>query len=87
MKRAPQSADIVLRELFKLAKKVKPKLRLTAAQREERALRLLGDGKVTFSKAAEIAGLDVFSFAELVKSSQAAWVGMRPDELRKELRG
>lgn len=54
--------------------------------KQERALRLLGEGKATFSKAAEIAGLDVFSFAELVKSSQAAWVGMRPDDLRKELK-
>ena len=54
--------------------------------KQERALHLLGDGKVTFSKAAEIAGLDIFSFAELVKSSQAAWVGMRPDDLRKELK-
>ncbi len=52
--------------------------------KEGLALRLLGEGRATFSKAAKIAGMDVWSFAEKVKDSQVVWVKIRPEELRKE---
>jgi predicted HTH domain antitoxin len=42
--------------------------------RQRRALVLLERGEVTFTKAAEIAGLDVWSFADLVKRSGAIWI-------------
>lgn len=54
--------------------------------KEVTALRLLGKGKVTFSKAAEIAGTDIWDFAEKVMASQLVWVKAKPEELRKELK-
>ena len=53
--------------------------------KEETALHLLETGKATFSKAAKIADMDVWSFAERVKASQIAWVKIKPEDLRKEL--
>lgn len=53
--------------------------------KQEKALRLLGEGKVTLSRAAQMAGMELFAFADLVKSSAVVWVGIKPDELRKEL--
>ena len=54
--------------------------------KEGKALMMLGKGEVTFSKAAEIAGMDIWSFAERVKESGTVWVRIKPDDLRKELR-
>ena len=54
--------------------------------KEEKAIKMLEKGEVTFSKAAKIAGIDVWSFAERVKESGTIWVRIRPDELRKELK-
>ncbi len=54
--------------------------------KQERALRLFEEGKATLSKAAQIAGIDLFAFADIVKSSAAIWVKVKPDELRKELK-
>jgi predicted HTH domain antitoxin len=42
--------------------------------RQKRALEALAEGKATFMKAAEIAGLDAWDFAELVKRSEIVWV-------------
>jgi len=42
--------------------------------RRKRALDLLASGKATFMKAAQIAGLNVWDFAELVKQSDVVWV-------------
>ena len=42
--------------------------------REEYALALLAGKKVTFSKAAKIAGLDVWSFMEEVRKAKIQWV-------------
>lgn len=50
-----------------------------------RALKLLEDGEVTFLKAAHIAGLDVWTFADKVKESGIIWIKMTPEELEKEL--
>ncbi len=55
--------------------------------KEETALRLLGEGKVTLSKAAKIAGTSVWDFAERIKESQLVWVRAKPEELKKELKG
>ncbi|GEM_PF-4927681 len=38
------------------------------------ALNLLVDGKATISKAAEIAGIDVWAFIEEIKKSKIIWV-------------
>ena len=54
--------------------------------KEEKALKMLEEGKATLSKAAKIAGTDVWSFAEKVMAKQTTWIKIRPDELRKELK-
>jgi predicted HTH domain antitoxin len=54
--------------------------------KEEKALRMLEKGEITFSKAAKLADMDVWSFADKVKESGIVWVKMKPDELRKELK-
>lgn len=38
------------------------------------ALKLLSDGKTTISKAAQIAGMDVWSFMAKIKDSKIMWV-------------
>ena len=53
--------------------------------KEEKALKMLEKGEVTFSKAAKIAGTDVWTFADKEKESGMAWIKIKPDELRKEL--
>lgn len=42
--------------------------------RKQRSLELLERGEVTFNRAAEIAGLDVWSFVDLVKRSDINWI-------------
>lgn len=45
--------------------------------RRERALSLLEGGKVTFSRAAELAGMDAWEFSDLVRERKPTWVGDR----------
>ena len=42
--------------------------------KEERALKLLEDGKVSFLKAAKMAGLSVWDFSDLVRDSGIVWL-------------
>jgi predicted HTH domain antitoxin len=42
--------------------------------KKEKALKLLEQGKISFSRAAAIAGLDVWSFADLVKEQKIVWI-------------
>lgn len=42
--------------------------------KEQYALKLLAEGRVTVSKAAEIAGMDIWSFIAKIKESKAPWV-------------
>jgi len=53
--------------------------------RKQTALELLQKGKVTFAKAAEIARLSLWEFADLVKHSNVEWVRLAPEEVEKEL--
>lgn len=45
--------------------------------RRERALDLLERGEVTFSRAAELAGMDPWEFSDLVRERKPAWVSDR----------
>jgi predicted HTH domain antitoxin len=54
--------------------------------RKKTALELLRDGKVTFAKAAEIARLSLWEFADLVRQSGTEWVRYAPDEIEGEAR-
>lgn len=64
------------------------KLLLLALQewREKTALKLLEQGGATFSKAAKIAGLDLWTFAEKVMRSDITWIKIHPERMRKELK-
>lgn len=46
----------------------------TEEWRVEYALKLLEEGKTTVSKAAEIAGMDIWSFAAKIKEAKIQWV-------------
>ena len=48
------------------------------------ALELLQKRKVTFAKAAEMAGVSLWEFADLVKHSNVEWVKYKPEEVEKE---
>jgi len=49
--------------------------------RRERALSLLEEGELSFSRAAEMAGMDVWSFAEYVKEEDGVWVADAEEDL------
>jgi predicted HTH domain antitoxin len=54
--------------------------------RKQTALELLRDGKVTFTKAAEMAKLSLWEFADLVKQRNVEWVRYTPEEIERELK-
>ncbi len=54
--------------------------------RKQTGLDLLQKGKVTFAKAAEISGLSLWEFADLVKQRHVEWVRFAPEDLEKEFR-
>ena len=54
--------------------------------RQKKALEALAEGKATFMKAAEIAGVDVWDFAELVKRSEIVWVKASQQRLEQDIR-
>ncbi len=54
--------------------------------RRQTALELLHDGKATLAKAAEIARLSLWEFADLVKQRNIEWVRYTPEEIDKELK-
>lgn len=54
--------------------------------RRERALKLLGEGKVTFARAAELAGISLWELAELVRERKVEWVHLTPQEIEREFK-
>lgn len=56
--------------------------------RQDRALKLLEEGKITFLKAAKIAQLNAWEFAELVKEKKAVWIkdNVIKEDIEKALR-
>ncbi len=42
--------------------------------KKEKALKKLSEGKISFLKAAEIAGMNVWDFAELIKDKKITWI-------------
>ena len=53
--------------------------------RKQTALELLREGKATFAKAAEIAKLSLWEFADLVKQRRVDWVKYTPGEVQREV--
>ena len=50
---------------------------------QERAVQLLAAGKISFGKAADMAGMNVWAFTRLLKEKQVPWVD--EEGIRKEL--
>jgi len=50
------------------------------------ALRLYKHAKVTISRAAELAGVDIYGFMALCKKEQIPVIDMTADELKQELK-
>jgi predicted HTH domain antitoxin len=54
--------------------------------RKQTALEFLREGKVTFAKAAQMAKVSLWEFADLVKQRNVEWVRFTPEEIERELR-
>ena len=54
--------------------------------RQRRALQALAEGRATFMKAAEIAGLNVWDFADLVERSEIVWVKASQQRIEQDIR-
>ena len=54
--------------------------------RKQTAIELLQKGKATFAKAADIAKLSLWEFADLVKQRNIEWVRYEPEDVEKEFR-
>ena len=54
--------------------------------RKQTAIELLRKEKVTFAKAAEIAKLSLWEFADLVKQNNIEWVRFVPEDVEREFR-
>jgi len=79
--------EVIQREGLDKATAVRTLLELGIGEwRKQTALELLRDGKVTFAKAAEIAKLSLWEFADLVKQRNIEWVRYRPEEIEKEFK-
>lgn len=80
-------SEIVEEEKVDKATVVRNLLEIGLAEwRKQTALDLLQEGKATFAKAAEIAKLSLWEFADLVKQRNIEWVRFTPDEVEKEFR-
>lgn len=79
--------EVVEREGLDKATAVRTLLELGIGEwRKQTALELLRDGKITFAKAAEMAKLSLWEFADLVKQRNIEWVRYAPEEIEKELK-
>jgi hypothetical protein len=80
-------AEIVIEEKIDKATVVRNLLEIGLAEwRKQTALELLQKGKVTFTKAAEVAKLSLWEFSDLVKQSNVEWVRLTPMEVDAEFR-
>lgn len=88
--RVPEEIDreileVVEREKLDKATVVRTLLEMGMVEwRKQTALELLRDGKVTFAKAAKMAKLSLWEFADLVKQRNIEWVRYTPQEVEKE---
>ena len=57
-----------------------------AESKVQTALNLLQRGEVTFAKAAEIANLSLWEFADLVKQRKIEWVRFTPEDIDKDFK-
>ena len=77
--------DIIEQEKLDKATVVRNLLEMGLVEwRKQTALEFLRQGKVTFSKAAELAKLSLWEFADLVKQRNVEWVRYTPEEMERE---
>jgi predicted HTH domain antitoxin len=80
-------SEIVEEEKVDKATVVRNLLEMGLAEwRKQTAADLLQKGKVTFQKAAEIAKLSLWEFADLAKQRNIEWVRFTPEEVEKEFK-
>lgn len=90
--RVPQEIEkdilaIIKEEKLDKATVVRNLLEIGIAQwRKQTALDLLQKGKVTFTKAAEVAHLSLWELADLVKQHNIEWVRFPPEDIEQEFR-
>jgi predicted HTH domain antitoxin len=90
--RVPEEVEREIREIVKVegldkARVVRGLLELGISEwRRRRALEMLRDGKITFAKAAEAAGLSFWEFADLVKQRGVEWVRFSVEDIKRELK-
>jgi predicted HTH domain antitoxin len=88
--RVPAEVEKEIREIVEEEKRdkatvVRNLLEIGIAEwRKQTALEFLQKGKVTFTKAAEIARLSLWEFADLVKQRNVEWVRLAPEEVERE---
>jgi len=79
--------EVVEREKLDKATVVRTLLEMGIAEwRKQTALELLRNGKVTFAKAAEMAKLSLWEFADLVKQRNVEWVRYTSEEIEREIK-
>ena len=79
--------EVVEREKLDKATVVRTLLEMGIVEwRKKTALELLQEGKVTFAKAAEMAKLSLWEFADLVKQRNIEWIRFTPEEIEKEVK-
>ncbi len=54
--------------------------------RRERAIKLLGEGRITFLGAADLAGVSAYEMMDLVRQRKVEWVRLHPEEIEDEFR-
>jgi len=90
--RIPKEIEKEIREVAEREKLDKATVVRTLLQmgieewRKQTALELLRDGKVTFGKAAEMAKLSLWEFADLVRQRNVEWVRYTLEEIEKEIK-
>ena len=79
--------EVVKREKLDKATVVRTLLEMGIVEcRKQAALELLQDGKVTFAKAAAMAKLSLWEFADLVKQRNVEWIRYTPEEIEREVK-
>lgn len=53
--------------------------------KQDTALRLLQEGKITFTKAAELAALSVWELSDLIEQTKTQWVNISKEDLHKDI--
>ena len=80
-------SEIIKKEKLDKATVVRNLLEIGITQwRKQTAIELLQKGKVTFAKAAEIAKLSLWEFADFVKQQNVEWVRFEPQDVEKEFK-